>query len=150
MNSMIKKAIILGCIGLVLGLIVGALMMILFSGGRFLSGGISTGYLIKHFIFSGLLGFVCNGMSVVYEIEEWSITRCTLVHFVFSMAAFYTAGFICEWFGLGDMVFWITTICVVAAYFMIWLVQFLRYRKQVRHLDREIKEYRERNRNQDE
>ena len=95
--------------------------------------------LILDLMLVGMLGAVCNGAAVVYEIESWSALRATFTHFIFSIIACMTAGKILGWFTPG--ISWWNTIQYIAwvfAYAMIWLIQYLIGKKEVREINKSV------------
>lgn len=136
MNELLKRGLILGAIGFAVGTLICLFIVLL--GGLFEDAGI--GFIVYYFISGGMLGAICNGTSAIYGIEKWSILRVTITHFVISLAAFYTFAFSIGWLIFGDLMFWIVTAMFVAAYFMIWLIQYLIYKGEVKRMNSELKE----------
>ena len=95
--------------------------------------------------FSGLLGAVCWGLTAVYEIEEWSLLKSTVVHYVTSMAAYFSVAFILRWLPPKDMganLLWF--LIVTAGYIFIWLFNYITYRIQISKINRELKAFKDR------
>lgn len=141
MNDLAKKAVKMAIIGLLSGIGIGLFFcaITLLSGGDIGSG---TGLLI-YFLLSGMLGVATMGGSVIYEIESWSITKCTVTHFILTMIAFYFFG---SWIGFikfGELSFWIYTVCEVVVYFIIWIVQYTKSKKEVAMMNEELRAYKE-------
>ena len=139
MRKLWKKSLFLGIIGLILGVFISIIFLIMFEGIDFFYDSTNTEAIIKQLVAGGLLGLFCNGSSVVYEIEEWSITMVTLTHFLVSMTAFYAAGFNAGWFVFGDIFFWVMTVSAVLAYVMIWIIQYLHFRREVKSANEKLK-----------
>ena len=49
------------------------------------------------------------------------------------------------WFSLSDPVFWIVVGTMVAVYILIWLLQYLSYRRQIREMNDELIKWKSRN-----
>ena len=141
MSDLAKKAVKMAIIGLFSGIGIGLFFcaITLWSGGDIGSG---KGLFI-YFLLSGMLGVATMGGSVIYEIESWSITKCTVTHFILTMIAFYLFG---SWIGFikfGELSFWIYTAGEVTAYIIIWVVQYTKSKKEVAKMNEELKAYKE-------
>lgn len=139
MNEITKKFIKYSLIGFVSGIGVGILFTAhnIFFNPEYQFGT----WDIVYYLFSGLLGVAGMGGSVIYQFESWSILKCTLTHFLLTMITFYLFG---SWVGFikfGEISFWISTACEATAYFIIWLVQYLRGRKDVRKMNEELEQF---------
>ena len=85
----------------------------------------------------GLMGIIGNGGSVIYEVENWSIFRTTVTHFAMAFSAFLIIGFLNNWLSPKDVLFNIFMITIwIAVYFMIWLMQYLIFKKEVKEINR--------------
>ena len=143
MEEIWKKAVILGAVGMILGIFVGAGFWYLMSGE---APGTTTGLsaLMLHLLMSGVLGMVANGSSVIYEIEEWSIVRATITHFIIAMGAFYVIAFTLGWFSPADPACWIMSAILVIVYFTIWMVQSLIFKHKVKRMNEELRKWKSR------
>ena len=141
MKELRKNALRLGLIGMALGVGV-SILFLLPHGSEGFAEGWSSGELAVYFIVSALHGALAMGSSAVYGIEEWSILRCTLTHFLITMCSFYAAGFAVWGFSsLKAGTLLIMTALFILAYFIIWLVQYLKYRHEVKILNQELREW---------
>lgn len=98
--------------------------------------------LMLELLTGGLLGAAGNGGAVVYEIEEWSILRCTLTHFfptmcIYSVVALFN-GWLTPYHSIYNV---IQVLMMVVAYFIIWMTQYLIYKKEVAGLNEDIESY---------
>ena len=147
MTSLRKKALLLSSIGFVLGIVVGVCFQLI-SKPELLSLTGHTLTKILYYLFCGLLGVLGMGGSVIYDIESWSILRCTVTHFLITFGgfvAFYT-GLVA--IGVSDMppvgIRIIILVGFVAVYFCIWLIQYLIYRHKVKKMNAKLREWRSR------
>jgi len=127
-----KKAVLLTLAGSVIGVLIG-IVMCLAGGGR-----IEPAELIP----CGLYGAAAMGGSMVYEIEKWSVTRCTVVHFLIVFGGYCAVGALSGWFKIGDAFFWISLAVMIVAYAVIWLICYNSYKRQVREMNDELKQWR--------
>ena len=138
-----KKAVILGAIGMILGIFIGAGFWYLMSGEA-PETSTSLNAMMLHLLLSGVLGMVANGSSVIYEIEEWSIVRATITHFIIAMGAFYVIAFTLGWFSPTEPACWIMSAIMVFVYFVIWMVQSLVFKHKVKRMNEELRKWKSR------
>ena len=137
-TALIKKGFIVGLIGFAVGVPVGLAFLLMNA-----SEDHSVTFIALQLILSGVLGGIALGSSVVYEAESWSVTRCTVTHFVVTFATYFSIGFSLGWFPLDDIVTYIMVGSMVVAYFMIWLIMYLISKKQAKELDEELKAWKQ-------
>ena len=140
MSDLLKKGIILGLIGAAAGIGIGLVITLAGIAGGEAQGSIPE--LILYFFMSGMLGFVNMGASVMYNIEHWSIARATGTHFTVSIISFYVFGFAIHWLDPGEVMFYIITAIFIVVYFIIWLIQYIRYKKEIRKINDDLKRFR--------
>ena len=134
---MAKKAMLLGLIGYIAGCIVG-LCFSLQSESFTLAGA------LPQILLGGIPGAIAMGTAVIYDIEEWSLLRATVTHFLIVMGALLLACFVLKWFEPWSTPFWIMLAAELVGYVIVWLIMYLGYKKQVRKLNKLLKENRER------
>lgn len=125
-----KKATLLGLAGFVIGAAIVICLVLLDS--QPLQGAFA------HIVIGGIYGAVAMGSSVVYGIEKWSIARATATHFLLVFALYFLLVISMGWFSLSNPVFWIVVGAMVAVYILIWLIQYLSYRRQIREMNDEL------------
>ena len=134
---MAKKAMLLGLIGYFAGCIIG-LCFSLQSESFTLAGA------LPQILLGGIPGAIAMGTAVIYDIEEWSLLRATVTHFLIVMGALLLACFVLKWFEPWSTPFWIMLAAELVGYVIVWLIMYLGYKKQVRKLNKLLKENRER------
>ena len=132
-----KKAVLLGALGYAAGIVIGVIIFLCNASRNFAEA-------LPYILLSGIPGAVAMGSAVIYEIEKWSIARATATHFLITFAGLYLVGFALEWFRFGEPVFWIFTGTMIAAYFLVWLVQYLAWKRQVRKMNEGLQKWKNR------
>ena len=127
-----KKATLLGLAGFVLGVLTGIGFMLARS-----SEGLKAAF--PNLLLSGVYSAVVMGSSIVYDIEEWSIARATATHFLLSFSLYFLLVLSMGWFRLDDPVFWIVIAVMVVIYVLVWLFQYLSYRRKIREMNHDLK-----------
>lgn len=126
-----NKFLIRSLIGFILGMFVGIAIWIAIYGPVFGAG------FIPDLILSGVLGLVPFGGTVCYEIESWSLLRATLVHYSTTILIFLINSLTLGWFGYGSSLL-IAVVLFTAAFFAIWLGEYLGYKKTIREMNEEL------------
>ena len=80
MSTVCKKAILLSLLGYAAGCMIGLFFSLGY--GEFVLADHLTAILL-----GGIPGAVAMGSTVIYDIEKWSILRCTVTHFLVAMGA---------------------------------------------------------------
>ena len=138
MSEFWKKTAKMSGIGFALGVLIGMAFLLPFGFG---SIGAVHGMdrFALHLMMSGLLGAVNMGSTTIYSLERWSLLRCTLSHFLIAMACLCLIGFAMGWFDPREPItLWTLAICVVV-YFIIWLIMYRLYKRQIRRINAALK-----------
>lgn len=91
----------------------------------------------------GLYGSICFGGSAVYYLENWSMLRALVTHFLMTVISYYLMGFFLRWFSPDDIswcLLWFGIFILV--YLSIWLSHILIYRAQMKEINEELVELR--------
>ena len=131
-----KKIIILAITGGLSGMLICFIMSMLTSGSG--EEDFSVAKNIFYYVISFLHGAICMGTVVIYEIEHWSIARCTITHFIITLTSFYLLGFLQEWLVFGSLSFWIITGCFIVAYIIIWLINYIRFKRMIKSMNKDL------------
>lgn len=102
------------------------------------TGSVSAALIVQTLL-SGLLGAVSMGGTVLYDIEEWGLTRTALTHFSLILCTFYAVALGCAWIGPVWQDLLIMGAFEAVGYFIVWLIMFMIYRKQTKELNELIR-----------
>ena len=127
------KAIFNALLGFSIGLLIAAVITIGFSDYAVYS---SRAAVLAQLIGSGINGAVCAGSAVIYDFEDWGITKATVTHFLITLISFFTASELLGWFPREILL--ITLIVFLLAYFIIWLINYLLWKKEVRQMNSQL------------
>lgn len=142
---MIQKIIKLAATGFIIGMAVGNLIAIITSyagGGEILifsdallakAGNAANALAIQTF-FSGLLGSVSMGSVIFYDMDDWSMTRVVITHFFVIFAVYLLIAPNLGWISSSTEIV-IMFLVMAVAYFIIWVIMYLRYQAMVRQLN---------------
>ena len=132
-----KKAVLLAVLGYAVGIMIGVIIFLCNSSRSFSEA-------LPYILLSGIPGAIAMGSTVIYDIEKWSIARATLTHFLITFFCLYLVGFALGWFRFWEPAFWIFTAAMIAAYILIWLIQYMAYKRQVRKMNEDLQKWRSR------
>ena len=135
MRSRMIRRIILGFL---LGTAIGNLIAWFF--GSYVSsmlvarmGSVPAAILVQSLV-SGLYGSFALTGTLFYDVEQWSLTRSSVMHFLVIAVLYVPAAMFLGWADSATEILIVEGILLVA-YFIIWLVIYLRYKKKVRSLN---------------
>ena len=126
-KELISKTIIRALIGTIIG--IGISVAICMFSGNYKEIFNHPGAFVAQLTGSALLGFVNMGAMSIYDIESWGLVRTTVTHFAISFTSFLLANTLLGWFGRNMLV--IMIIAFVLVYFLIWLIQYLIWKKEI-------------------
>lgn len=90
-------------------------------------------------VLMGLYGVIPMGGAAFYEYEKWSLTKCTLIHYISTTVLYFVIAFTIRWFRIDDYVSnLIFFLCFTAAFFIIWLVNYLVYKVKLEQVNKEL------------
>ena len=141
MRKLWKTSAKLAAVGFALGILVGLGFLAFGEGIGAYYAAHGAGRMALFLGLSGLLGAVNMGTTTIYDLEQWSLLRCTLTHFAIAMGNYFTVGFTLGWISFDEpWSFIMVPICIVV-YFIIWLIMYLRYKRQIRHINAALEQW---------
>ena len=143
---MLKKTLKFAAIGFAIGAVIGNVIAYLTSLGnpnaavpltnqllQMAGGNITVGWILQS-LFSGLYGAVCFGTMVFYDIERWPLALATAAHCASIILTFIPVALLLGWVDSLAMILIVAAI-QLAAFFLIWLILWSNYRKQIKELN---------------
>lgn len=146
----LKKALLRGLIGAPLGVFIGYTITILVSlflkdGGYYPvvpqlidSVGSELNAVILQYILSAILGFASAFGSAIFEIDEWSITKQTVAHFLLLSISMFPVAYFSYWMQhtLPGILSYIGIFVVL--YIIIWIIQINFWKKRIEGINRKL------------
>ena len=130
MKDLIRKTIIRALLGAVIGIGISISLHVFFNG-------YADAYeVVIQLVGSAILGMVNMGAMSIYDIESWGLLRSTVTHFVLSLSSFLPANSLLGWFDKNVML--IVIVAFVLIYFMIWLFQYLIWKREIRKMNENL------------
>ncbi len=143
MKEFFKRAIM----GFVYGVFIGQTILILESlaGGKGNFYPVSA-YLLEHsssqisaviiqYFITGIIGISFATTTLIFEIDSWSITSQTALHFAITSLVMYISGFFCGWFPhtVKSTIIWFVIFIVI--YVIMWVGFMLYFKKQIKKIN---------------
>ena len=90
--------------------------------------------IIQYFI-TGIIGTSFAATTVIFEMDNWSLLRQTITHFVITSIVMYIAGFLCGWFPhtVVSTLIWFGVFVVV--YVIFWICFSMYYKNKVKKIN---------------
>lgn len=137
---MMKKVLKLAGFGFLLGIVINDVISIL-SGDTMsvsasfleLIGDIRTARIIE-FVLVGLYGAICMGGVVLYDTERLPLALATVLHCLICIVPFCPLAFFLGWCKRIEELLIIMAF-QLAAFFIVWLIMYLRYRIETKKLN---------------
>ena len=130
---MYKKALLRGLLGYIAGCMIGLFFAL--QREHF-----TITVALSQILLGGIPGAIACGSTVIYDIEKWSLLRATFTHFLVVIGVTFLACFVLNWFPPWSTAFWIMLAVEVIGYIIIWLMIYLRYKAEVRNLNKLLEE----------
>ena len=143
---MLKKTIKMACIGFLIGVVVGDVIALLtgnsktegitFASEKLLdwAGGNAAVAMILQSVFSGLYGAICFAGMSLYDVERLPLAAATALHCGLIVLPFIPISYLLGWVsGIVETV--IIAAIQIVAFFIIWLIMWAIYKKQVKELN---------------
>lgn len=143
---MLKKALKYACIGFLIGIVAGNFIAAMTGMDdssvwipvsdqlvAMVGGSIPLAY-VTQCLFSGLYGAVCFAGVLFYDIERWPLALATGAHCAAIVLIYIPLGFFLGWLSNIAQMLIVAGIQIVV-FFIIWLILYLTYKKQVRELN---------------
>lgn len=94
---------------------------------------------VIQYILSGTIGFVFAAASAIFEVENWSFTKQTVMHFLISSCSVISIAYICHWMErtVQGVVSYI--IIFVIIYLIIWVTQYFFLRKRIKQINEKLR-----------
>ena len=101
--------------------------------------GSEIGAVVVQTILSGVLGAVSAAISVIWEMENWSIAKQTGLYFLGLSVAMCPIAYFAHWMPHSLIGFTIYFASFVAIFIIIWVIQYFIWRSKINAINKNIK-----------
>lgn len=94
---------------------------------------------IIQFILSGILGAAFSAGSLIFESDSLSLLSQTILHFLVASLAMLPIAYFCNWMNHSILGFIQYFSIFVSIYFIIWLTQYITWKKRLAIINKKLK-----------
>ncbi len=154
MKKKILFRILLGApIGVTISLIITIIISICLGKGEYYSAapelidwcGNEITAVIVQMICSMFIGAVYSGASVIWEIENWSLTKQTLIHFAVFVISFAPISFVLYWMPHNIFGALSYATSFILMYIFIWVSMYFSIKSKINKMNSQLKEIQQEN-----
>ncbi len=99
----------------------------------------SNNTMLLLFVLSGIIGVVSSLSSIIYKNEKRSLLASSLIHYLVVFITVSIVGIVLNWFEFNLISFLIFLLIFTAIYFIVWTIFYLISKKEIKKLNKEIK-----------
>lgn len=146
-----KKIVLRALIGIPFGIAIGYMITIIVSAiagdgfyhatmpGLTSSTGSQFGAVLVQTLVYCLFGIVFAGSSVIWEIENWSILKQTIIHMVIVSVVFFPLSWLMKWIPENSVGIALYIFIFLLVYIAIWFSSWLSIRHSLKNINRNLK-----------
>ena len=143
LNKIIKRALLGFVYGVFLGQTILIFESLVLGNGNFYpvlpylvqhTNSVIAAVIVQYFI-TAVIGMTFACSTVIFEIDRWSITSQTALHFAITSTVMYFSGFFCGWFPhtLKSTLIWFAIF--IAIYVIMWMGFMLYFKNQTKKIN---------------
>ncbi|MBT9175719.1 MAG: hypothetical protein DDT20_00019 [Firmicutes bacterium] len=140
MNVYVKSGLGRGLLGVPVGVFITTTIFYLHSlviGPRALEA-LSTNFAVQYW--AGIaVGFIFGAMSVVFDIDEWTLTRQTVIHFAVTVSVFLPASLLAGWVSAEKGAVLIFMMTFMFIYCGIWYTHYAYWQKRISEVNSRLR-----------
>ncbi|HIG0360859.1 DUF3021 domain-containing protein [Clostridium sporogenes] len=129
-----KKGLKRAVYGITVGVFVNQLIFAIIALNKGLQGTVEVNMMFNLFIISAILGFGIGAVSIVFDIEYWSLLKQTVVHFIAYACIYFPIAIYGKWMPKRN----IARIKFVAFYVIIYIVAWFLWKAYLKKKAMEI------------
>lgn len=149
----IKKEIVLrGFVGCMGGIVIAQLILIgislVIGKGSFYSCvpdlieevGTEIGAVIVQTVLSALLGGVCGGASIIWDLDHWSLAKQSFLYFLLLACSMLPIAYLTHWMEHSLKGACIYVGIFTGSFLVIWVIQYVIWKVKINRLNKELKQ----------
>ena len=99
----LKKGLKRAVYGITVGVFINQVIFAIIALNKGLQGTVEVNMMFNQFIISSILGFGIGAVSIVFDIEHWSLLKQTIVHFIGYAFIYFPIAIYGEWMPKGNI-----------------------------------------------
>ncbi len=146
-SNFLKRALLGFPLGVAIGYLLSIVFSVVYAGGYYgavspeliaLFGSEINAVIIQAVLW-GVIGFVFAGFSVVWEVEEWSYAKQTVVVFTAYIVTMTPIALLLRWIDISFISLFLFVAIFIAIFFFIWFAVYLKTRNDIKAINEKIK-----------
>ncbi|MEE0059522.1 MAG: DUF3021 domain-containing protein [Acutalibacteraceae bacterium] len=147
-KEVLKRSVLSELGGLFISQLVGVIISLCIADGNYYPVvpslvermGSEIGAVIFQTICSLLYGAVFGGMSLIWELDNWSILKQTVIHFLVVSIVSLPIAYVTEWMehSVSGAIIYFVLFAVI--YVFIWFSQYMAVKKRINEVNKKLKE----------
>ena len=146
-TTFIKRALLGMPLGISIGYIISIIFSLIFAGGYYgavqpeltTTFGSEISAVIVQALLWGFIGCAFSGFSVIWEKDDWSLVKQTVVAFFAYLLPMMISGYILKWFEFSVLHAIIFVLIFMFIFAVIWICVYLKTKKDVDAFNAKIK-----------
>lgn len=137
MNKYVKQMMLRGLVGIMIGLSIGYTVVFILSltdKSIVFDGSV----LMRNYLYAALVGFYMASVTIVFDVEEWSLLKQTVIHGLLNLPYLIVA-FMIGWAPTGTFYRVLFVLGYIVVYFIIWLAFKSYWTKKALELNENLK-----------
>jgi uncharacterized membrane protein YesL len=137
MNKYFSEIMKRGLIGIMIGLCIGYTFVVIMtlSNGSYTFDGKN---LMQNYMYAILVGFYMASVTVVFDVEEWSLLKQTLIHSLLN-CPYIIVAFVIGWAPTSIFLRGVFVLIYIAIYAVIWLCFKYYWTRKAKELDNDLR-----------
>lgn len=151
MKTTIKRCILGAPLGMVISLVISIIISLCINDGSYYPVvpeladrcGNEINAVIVQYLFSAVYGAMWAGASVIWDKDNWGLTRQTVIHLLITSVTTFPVAYFTGWMEhsvKGVIVYYATFIAIYAC---IWLFQYLPMKKRIAQMNEKLNDSRQ-------
>lgn len=100
-----------------------------------------AGAVVVQTMLAAIFGMIAFGGMCLFDIEEWSLLRASVVHCALILITNIVVGLLLHWFSCHIIPILIMTCIIIFVYALIWLIMYAVWKREIREMNRLADEY---------
>lgn len=98
------------------------------------------GAVTLQFFLSGFLGAIMGTSTIIWEVDKWSLTTQTILHFFVITISMLIIAYLCYWMphSVKGLIYWIGMFIIV--YIIIWIIVYCNYKHKINQINKTLSE----------
>lgn len=93
---------------------------------------------IVQFFVCGFIGFIFGATTLIWEQENWSLTKQSVCHFFIVQTGMVISAYLCRWIPPTVKAMLSMAGCFIVVYICVWIIIYLKFFKDVKEINKKL------------